>query len=138
MAVVQVTTGIFIARYIREAPDEATKETFKLIWKGVNSIQLGLDVSWDIFLLISLILIGVAMLHHPRFGKAFGWTGIFLAGLTLGLNLFTFPEPPGEALGSLFDLGPLVGIWLLAVTIQMFRSIPWLNTVSHKKGSDTP
>ncbi|MCX8103644.1 MAG: hypothetical protein N3E42_04300, partial [Candidatus Bipolaricaulota bacterium] len=79
MAVVQATTSIFISRYIREAPDEVTKETLKLIWKGVNLVQLGLDVSWDIFLLIGLILIGVAMLHHPRFGKAFGWTGIFLA-----------------------------------------------------------
>lgn len=136
MATVQVTTRLFIRQYIREAPDEATKETLRLVWKGVNPVQLGIDISYDIFLLVGLFLLATAMLRHPRFGKVFGGVGIVLSALTLGLNLYTFPEPPGEALGRLFDLGPLVGVWLIAVAIQMLRSIAWIDTISEPKGTD--
>jgi len=39
------------------------------------------------------------------------------------LNLATFPTPPAEA--HLVDLGPAVGLWYLAVSIQMWRSLGW-------------
>jgi hypothetical protein len=41
----------------------------------------------------------------------------------LVLNLATFPLPPASA-GSL-DLGPVAGLWYLAITVQMFRSFGW-------------
>jgi hypothetical protein len=52
---------------------------------------------------------------------------MLLAVLLLGFNLATFPEPPGES--NLVDLGPFVGLWYLAVTIQLWRSLAWVSHV---------
>ena len=64
------------------------------------------------------------MLKHPRFGRVIGLVGIVTGAALLGFNLSTFPHPPAEA-GSL-DLGPVLGLWGLVVTIMMARSIGWL------------
>lgn len=83
---------------------------------SVNSVHLGMDVSFDIFFLLSVVLFGVAMLRHPRFGLKFGIPGALAAIATLGLNLYAFPIPPEP------DLGPVVALWLFAVAIQLFLS----------------
>jgi len=85
--------------------------------ESVNSVHLGLDVSLDIFLLISVAMFSVAMLRHPRFGPKFGVPGAIAAILTLGLNLYAFPIPPQP------DLGPLVALWLLAVAVRLLFSV---------------
>ncbi|MDH3198988.1 MAG: hypothetical protein OEO21_12195, partial [Candidatus Krumholzibacteria bacterium] len=66
----------------------------------------------------------IAMLRHPRFGKAMGIAGLFLGAAVAGLNLLTFPTPPAEA--GLVDVGPAIGLWYLAATILMWRSISWV------------
>ena len=38
-------------------------------------------------------------------------------------NLAVFPEPPGQA-GSV-DLGPVIGLWYLVVTIRLAGSGRW-------------
>jgi hypothetical protein len=87
-------------------------------------VWLGLDVAWDVYVGLGTACFAVAMLRHPRFGKTMGVSGIVLAAALLGLNLGTFPTPPAEA--GLVDVGPLVGLWYLAATILMWRSLPWL------------
>jgi hypothetical protein len=89
-----------------------------------KGIYLGLDVAWDLFLAIGSALLAWNMRHHPRFGHLFAWSGIAIAAALLALNLVAFPEPPGDA-GSV-DLGPLVGLWYLAVTIRMVTSLRWV------------
>jgi hypothetical protein len=89
-----------------------------------KGIYLGLDVAWDLFLAIGTALLAWNMRHHPRFGQVFAWSGLAIAAALLALNLFAFPEPPGDA-GSV-DLGPLIGLWYLAVTIRMVRSLRWV------------
>jgi hypothetical protein len=49
----------------------------------------------------------------------------------LVLNLLTFPVPPADA-GSI-DLGPLVGVWYLAVTIMIARSLKWLKDTQNRE-----
>lgn len=104
---------------------EQMKETGNLIWKGVNSIQLGLDVTWDVYIALGTLLIAFNMWRHPCFGKIFSTSGIIIALVLLFLNISTFPTPPAQA--SLIDLGPLLGLWYLIVTIQTARSMKWVD-----------
>ena len=65
------------------------------------------------------------MYKHPRFGKLFSISGVVLFLLLLSFNMYTFPHPPAE--NGLIDLGPFSGIWALAVNIQAFRSVKWMD-----------
>jgi len=91
--------------------------------RQVVAVWLGLDVAWDAYLGLGTICFSVAMLRHPRFGRAFAVPGLTIAVALLALNLYSFPTPPANA--GLVDVGPLVGLWYLAVTLQMWRSLAW-------------
>ena len=88
------------------------------------AIWLGLDVAWDVYIGCGTLLLACAMFGHPRFRWPFGAAGVLAVAVLLVLNLATFPTPPGEA--GLFDAGPVVALWYLAVTIQMLRSLAWV------------
>ncbi len=93
------------------------------LWLKLRRVDLGLDVAWDVYICLGTILFGLNMLRHPRFGRIWGGLGLGLgAGLAV-LNLATFPTPPGNA--GLVDLGPLVGLWYAAVSVQTLRSVNW-------------
>ena len=82
-------------------------------------VEFGLDLSWDVFLVAGTILFSSAMLADPRFGRRFAVPGIALAAGLYVLNFATFPTPP--AAEGLVDLGPLVGLWYAAVSVQALR-----------------
>jgi len=86
-------------------------------------VWLGLDVAWDVYIGLGTLAFGWSMRHHPRFGWPFSASGLLLGLLVIVLNLIPFPVPPAEA--SSFDIGPFVGLWYLAATIQAWRSLPW-------------
>lgn len=86
-------------------------------------VWLGLDVAWDVYIGLGTLAFGWAMRDHPRFGWTFAGPGLILGLLVIVLNLVPFPVPPAEA-GS-FDIGPFVGLWYLASTIQAWRSLSW-------------
>ena len=90
----------------------------------IVGVWLGLDVAWDVYIGVGTGCFAIAMLRHPRFGKAMGIAGLFLGAAVAGLNLLTFPTPPAEA--GLVDVGPAIGLWYLAATILMWRSISWV------------
>ena len=113
MAVVQSAIS---ARMDHPSPTGIDVRVLNWVRNSVNSVHLGMDVSFDIFFLLSVVLFGVAMLRHPRFGLRFGVPGALAATATLGLNLYAFPIPPEP------DLGPLVALWLLAVAIRLVFS----------------
>jgi len=92
--------------------------------RQVVAVWLGLDVAWDVYIALGTAFFAWAMWSHPRLGRGFAVSGIFIAVLLLSFNLYSFPEPPGE--NNLIDLGPFVGLWYLAVTIQMWRSLSWV------------
>ena len=98
---------------------ETTRAAWKMAMHAGNSLQLGVDMAFDIFILGGFILLGIAMIQHPQFGKWFGWPAIVIGAFGLGLNAWTFPTPPGSA--GLFDGGPLVGMWFFAFTVQLYR-----------------
>lgn len=123
MLVIQLAVGEYMRRYLGEASEATSEETLRWIWRGVDKVQLGLDVVWDVYVCVGTFLIALNMISHPRFGKTFGYSGALIAAALLVLNLWTFPTPPGEA--GLVDLGPLMGLWGLAVAIQIIRSFAW-------------
>ena len=123
MLIVQLAISYSMQDYLKNAGEEATKSTLEWIGKVVDKVQLGLDVSWDVFIAIGTLLFAVNMLNHPRFGKILGGAGALLAILLLGFNLYSFPIPPANA--NLIDFGPFVGLWYLVTSIQTLRSLAW-------------
>jgi hypothetical protein len=124
MLIVQLAIRKGISEYLASASESATQEILRWILRSVNKVHLGLDVSWDIFILVGTFLFALNMLHHPRLGKIIGLIGVAIACVTMGLNLYSFPAPPADS--GLVDLGPFVGLWYLAVTILILRSWKWM------------
>jgi hypothetical protein len=125
MLIVQLSVNLSMDRLMASASGDMPEQTMKWIWQVIDKVQLGMDVSWDIFISIGTILFGVAMMRHPRFGKIVGFLGFLIGHFLLVFNLATFPIPPGES--GLIDLGPLLGIWYLVVTILIIRSLKWFD-----------
>ncbi len=117
MAVVQVSNREYFRTYIAEAADPQQKEQLRQMLKGVFTVQLGIDVSWDIFISLATVLFGYALMRAPGLDRWLGALGMLSAASLLVLNLSTFPVPPGEA-GSV-DLGPAVGLWFMVVSIRV-------------------
>ena len=91
--------------------------------RALQAIWLGLDVAWDAYIGLGTVLFAFSMLRHPRFGRVFAVSGVAVGSTLLLFNLYTFPTPPANA--GLIDLGPVIGIWYFAVTVQMWRSLKW-------------
>ena len=125
MLIVQLSVNLSMAGLMDSAGEGVSEATRKWIWQVIDKVQLGMDVSWDIFIAIGTILFGVAMMKHPRFGKIFGLIGFLIGHFLLIFNLSTFPTPPGDA--GLIDLGPAVGLWYLAAAILVLRSLKWFD-----------
>jgi hypothetical protein len=106
--------------------DEQALGFLRLAYSAADKVQLGLDVSWDIYIGLGTILFGLNMLRNPWFGKIVGSAGMLVGVLLLVFNIATFPVPPGEV-GSI-DFGPFVGLWYLVVTILMVRGYRRLGT----------
>lgn len=100
------------------------RESLGLAYAGLNMVQLGMDVSWDIYLSVATILLGLVMFHNPRFGKIWGVITLLIGAGLLALNLATFPIPPAEA--SSVDLGPVSGLLYLFVAIRVLTSLKWV------------
>lgn len=114
-----ILVQLAIGHQIESLSEEAQNLTGLRV--SLVGVQLGLDVAWDIFISLGTLLFAIAMISDARFGWILGIAGILIAVALLILNLWTFPTPP--AAKNLVDLGPLVGVWYLVVTIMMIR---WL------------
>lgn len=121
---IQVANNIWHNEGLASAATEEAEQLLKAAHRGANRVQAALDVAFDIFITVSVILLGYTMLNHPRFGKIIGFTGMLAGSLLLALNLYTFPTAPAEA--GLVDAGPLLGVWMLVVFV-------WLTVVVFRK-----
>ena len=110
---------------------QVSPEVAEAAFQAGNGLQLGLDVAWDVFLAIGTAMLAWNLREHPRFGGAYAATGLLLAMALIGLNLAAFPENPGRA--GLVDVGPLIGVWYLWVTLRMAWSLRWAQ--AHIRGS---
>ncbi|HEY5774817.1 MAG TPA: hypothetical protein VIS57_01925 [Xanthomonadales bacterium] len=119
MLTVQMSLVSYMERYYHPL-DEAMKASQINIWRAVDSVQLGLDVAWDMFILPTIILFSLGLMKHPAFGKIFGGIGLFLGVGGLFLNIWTFPTPPINV--GLPDVGPFAVTWYGVLFILMIRA----------------
>lgn len=93
------------------------KETFLLAVQLARRVDWGLDVAWDLLGGVFLLAFGVAMCKARHFRALWGAPLALLAAALLVLNLWTFPVPPASA--GLFDIGPFIGLYMLALNVRM-------------------
>ena len=125
IAGVLITTMLLTQIAIRSSQPPVIDETSKWIWKSINQVHLGLDVAWDVYIFFGTLLFAVSMFSHPKLGKIISIAGIIISLLLIILNAVSFPVPPADA--GLIDLGPLVGIWYLVVTILIIFNFKWVD-----------
>ncbi len=119
MVVVQQTVALQF-RDLRASADAPTAELLRTIFTGVDFVQLGMDVTFDLFYCAGMTLLAFVMFHHSEYGRWLGGFGMASALSLLALNLVTFPYVPAES--GLIDLGPVTGVWWLLVIVQMIRN----------------
>jgi hypothetical protein len=115
MLIVQQTSFAFHNQFKTENRGTVTDEQLKWIFREVNSVQLGIDLAWDLFISAGTIFIALSIWNHPVYRKIFSITGILVSALLLSFNMASFPVPP-DAAGSI-DFGPLVAIWYSTLTL---------------------
>lgn len=101
---------------------DSSERALRAAFEAGNGIQLGLDVAWDVFLVLGALLLASNMWHHPRFGRVLAASGTVIAVALLVINLALFPEPPGH---TAVDLGPVIGLWYVIVTVRLAMSGRW-------------
>lgn len=126
IAGVLVTTMLLVQYALNLSKPELIDPASEWAWTSLNNMQLGIDVAWDVFLFLACILFAINMFNHPKFGKIFSLSGIMISVLLITFNIMTFPTPPAEA-GSV-DLGPILGLWGLAVTINILVKYKWVDS----------
>lgn len=94
-------------------------ETWSSVIRAVRGVDIGLDLVWDLFLVLWLVFTGVAMMKHPRFGLWWGLPAIIVGAVLFAINAITVPDPPAAA--GLFDPGPLVGLYACAVSAYLIK-----------------
>ena len=110
----------------------ASKMRTERLTREGEAVWLGLDVAWDVYMGLGTLVFALNAYTHPRLGRFVGAAGVLIAVALLGFNLATFPVPPANA--GLVDVGPLVGLWYLVVTILTLRSLGWVRARAQALG----
>ncbi|MCP4977230.1 MAG: hypothetical protein GY931_13810 [Maribacter sp.] len=92
----------------------------KEIFKMINSIQLGIDITFDIFYSLGMLMFSLSFLKLKRMGLLIGFVGIITSIGLLSFNMITFPLPPKN--DGLIDLGPYTIIWWVLLIIYIDRN----------------
>ncbi len=102
-----------IADYTRDI-DVVTARAMR---RSLRLIDLGLDVAWDFLIGTALVCWGLAM--RKRSGLGMGWAVpcVVFGVALIGLNASTFPIPPANH--GLFDIGPFIALFMLALAIRI-------------------
>lgn len=93
-------------------------EAWDRIYAGLNALDLGTDLAWDLFLGLWMLCIGVAMLRHSRLGLRWGLPALVLVPPFFAFNIAATPDPPAV------DLGPVMGMYATALGVWLV----WLGT----------
>jgi hypothetical protein len=113
MLVVQLAVGAGLGE-ITKGLDEQSATALR---RGLRLIDHGLDVAWDMLIGTALVFSGASM--RPRTGLGLAWAvpSAALGIALIALNAATFPWPP--AARGLFDIGPLIGVFVFALAARL-------------------
>ena len=125
IAGVLITTMLLVQVAIRSSHPAEIDEASKWIWNSINQVHMGLDVAWDVYIFFGTLLFAVSMFKHPKLGKIIASAGIIISVVMIILNAVSFPVPPADA--GLIDLGPLIGLWYLVVTLFIIFNLKWVD-----------
>lgn len=121
--VVQQANIIWHRDAMEAAQTEEAKALLKAAYRGTNRVQAGLDVAFDIFITIAMILFGINLARSPKLPSFLGIIMSLIATVLIVFNMITFPNAPAEE--GLIDAGPFLGLWMLVVyiwfTVIVFR-----------------
>lgn len=98
--------------------DGSRSEEWDRIYAGLNALDLGTDLAWDLFLGLWLLCIGVAMFRHSRLGARWAIPALALVPPFFAFNIAATPDPP------VVDLGPVIGMYSTALSAWLL----WLGT----------
>lgn len=124
LLVVQQANIIWHNEAMETAQTEEAKALLKAAYRGANRVQAGLDVAFDIFITIAMILFGINLAKSPKLPAFLGVVMSLIATVLIVFNMVTFPDSPAEA--GLIDAGPFLGLWMLIVYI-------WFTVIVFKK-----
>lgn len=106
------------AVFITITESDAADPSEKLIAQGLNYVQLGMDVTFDVFYSLGLVLVSWVMMKEPGYTRLIGAYGVICGIFLAGFNLATFPLPPSQA--GLLDVGPATILWWLSIIVLGF------------------
>jgi hypothetical protein len=109
MIVVQLAVGAAIG----EITSGLDAPAARALRRGLNMVDLGLDVAWDMLIGTALIFLGAAMRGRSGLGRGWGVPSIAAGIALIGLNAATFPYPPADR--GLFDVGPFIALYMAAL-----------------------
>lgn len=93
-------------------------EAWDRVYAGLNALDLGTDLAWDLFLGLWLLCVGVAMYRHSRLGRRWAIPALALVPPFLAFNVAATPDPPAV------DLGPVIGMYVTVLSAW----VVWLGT----------
>ena len=109
MLVVQLAVGAGFAEVTRGLDPE----TAAALKRGLRLVDLGLDVAWDVLIGAALVASGLAIRGRSGLGPLWGLASAGLGAALVVLNAATFPWPPASR--GLFDIGPVIGLFVMAL-----------------------
>jgi hypothetical protein len=116
MVLLMLTVQQSIFATLEELKTSMDENNYSALGGGLNSVQLGIDVAWDVLIAAGAILLSIYLLSFNGSRRIFGGAGLILGLLLLGYNLYYFPTPPAEA--NTIDWGPFVAIWFGTLFIK--------------------
>ena len=90
MLVVQGAVFTMI-REFRAETDELNKKLIQYSFKSGNLTQLGMDITFDVFISLGVVFIAIALLKQSRIPRLLSVPGIIIGIGGLSVNLATFP-----------------------------------------------
>lgn len=117
MLSIQLAVKMGIEEYLAAAA-QADQEPLKVIRRSIRLVDLGIDVAWDIFMGIALLFLATVLNRHRSFGRWWALPLALLSTVVIVLNVLTFPWPPDTR--NLFDIGPLIGVFIIALSARLF------------------
>jgi hypothetical protein len=115
MISIQLAVRAGIEEHIANSPEN--QDFLNLMRRSIRLVDMGIDVAWDLFIGTSLIFLCFALIKHKSFGRRWAVPAGLLGGLLIVLNVSTFPWPPNTQ--GLFDIGPAIGLFIIALSVRL-------------------